>query len=627
MTRTGSYARRCATRDAPLVPRLAINVVAVVLHNAERSRPVISQLSLTRVPDVSSTSGIRANAARLASLPGIAVVVLAGVSPFEIPLTRFGAGFTLTTLEVAVACALGVAAATLLVTRQQVAWRTPITGAAAACLAVLTMAALFAPADRGNALRFVGRAVAGAGIFVLVLNACAKRATARAFVSTLVAAGVVVSVIGILEVAQVRPVLQGLTAFRPGFHVVGGQLRATSTLFYPTIASMYLEVIFALGLWLLVDPQPDTRTRRAVVFAALTIVAAGITATFTRAGLVAVIGAVILAAAFHYLKSRTLDSTVGQLAALGLVITGLVVLSRSPDVLLARLRTEGSQDWYGATYLAPQTLRLRTGADYQIPVTLENDGRVAWDSSSEPMFAMSYHWLRENGESVVEFEGWRTPFPAPVEPGARITLPVNIQAPGEPGTYVLVWDVVHEHRAWLSTEGVTPARSLVHVEGERVSSAATTMSQLPRGTSRPNRRALWRAALQIAVDRPLTGVGPDNFRKVYGAYLGQTAWDTRVHANNMYLEILAGAGVFGLAALLWLVVSAGLALVHQWRSALAPEAGARAAFCAAWLVIAGHGLVDSFLSFTTTYVTFAIAAGLAFSPAIAMQESGRAHRV
>ena len=44
---------------------------------------------------------------------------------------------------------------------------------------------------------------------------------------------------------------------------------------------------------------------------------------------------------------------------------------------------------------------------------------------------------------------------------------------------------------------------------------------------------------------------------------------------------------------------------------------------AAWLVIAGHGLVDSFLSFTTTYVTFAVAAGLALSPGlIASSEPG-----
>ena len=56
-------------------------------------------------------------------------------------------------------------------------------------------------------------------------------------------------------VLQVPGVLDILTVFRPGFHVVGGQLRATSTLFYPTIASMFLEVAFAAGLWLMLEPS------------------------------------------------------------------------------------------------------------------------------------------------------------------------------------------------------------------------------------------------------------------------------------------------------------------------------------------------------------------------------------
>jgi hypothetical protein len=48
---------------------------------------------------------------------------------------------------------------------------------------------------------------------------------------------------------------------------------------------------------------------------------------------------------------------------------------------------------------------------------------------------------------------------------------------------------------------------------------------------------------------------------------------------------------------------------HASDSALAASAAA----LAAWVIIAGHGLVDSFLSFTTTYLTFAMAMGLAFS--------------
>ena len=84
----------------------------------------------------------------------------------------------------------------------------------------------------------------------------------------------------------------------------------------------------------------------------------------------------------------------------------------------------------------------------------------------------------------------------------------------------------------------------------------------------------------------------------------------------MYLEVLAGAGLPGLAALLWLV-GRGWSSRSRGRTITAPRdrVFAATAFLAAVSVIAGHGLVDSFLSFTTTYLTFAIVAGVAFSRA------------
>jgi O-antigen ligase len=109
---------------------------------------------------------------------------------------------------------------------------------------------------------------------------------------------------------------------------------------------------------------------------------------------------------------------------------------------------------------------------------------------------------------------------------------------------------------------------------------------------------------------------------VYGAYIGDVRWDPRVHANNMYLEVLAGGGVIGLASLLWLVAASGYALWIRWSRATPLVAPAAAAFAATWLAITTHGMVDSFLSFTPTYVTFAIVAGLAFSSG-----SGHADRV
>ena len=53
-------------------------------------------------------------------------------------------------------------------------------------------------------------------------------------------------------------------------------------------------------------------------------------------------------------------------------------------------------------------------------------------------------------------------------------------------------------------------------------------------------------------ERPLIGVGPDNYRLIYGPYAGLAHFDPRVHSNNMYLEMLAGGGLAGGLAFLWL---------------------------------------------------------------------------
>ena len=70
------------------------------------------------------------------------------------------------------------------------------------------------------------------------------------------------------------------------------------------------------------------------------------------------------------------------------------------------------------------------------------------------------------------------------------------------------------------------------------------------------RSVLWQTALTIAREHPLLGIGPDNFRHTYGRYLGLAAWDARVHANNSYIEVLAGMGAIGVVALAWLLFAA-----------------------------------------------------------------------
>jgi O-antigen ligase len=121
------------------------------------------------------------------------------------------------------------------------------------------------------------------------------------------------------------------------------------------------------------------------------------------------------------------------------------------------------------------------------------------------------------------------------------------------------------------------------------------------------------------VARPLLGVGPDNYRLLYGRFSTIAHADPRVHSNDMYLEVLAGMGIAGVLACGWLAFTALRSAIVAARS---PLGLGIAAACAA---IAVHGLVDAFLAFTGTYVLIAVTLGLA--TACEQDDTGHAHRV
>ena len=107
------------------------------------------------------------------------------------------------------------------------------------------------------------------------------------------------------------------------------------------------------------------------------------------------------------------------------------------------------------------------------------------------------------------------------------------------------------------------------------------------------RSSLWQAAAKMFAEHPL-GVGPDNYRLEYGKYLGASHWDTRIYSNNLYLEILTGSGILGVAAF-------GLVMLSvRWR--LEPA-------CLSIAVFFVHGLVDVFLMATPIYFAFWILMG------------------
>ena len=544
-------------------------------------------------------------------VPPASLMLVAAVSPFERPLPGSLAGFTLTTLELSVLAALVTGAAAALRGGSPVTWRTPITIPALALVVCALVASVTAPEFRANSFRSAGRLMAALLLFTLAANTVTSHRLARQVIATLLGAAALVGAIAVLELAQVPLVLDALKLFRPGFHVVGGQVRATSTLFYPTITSMYLEVAFALGLVWIASSR--------LAFVALALTGAGIIATFTRAGLVTMTMSLLIYGGLIYYKrlgNRTGEGAwTGEhtrLAALAALLLALVMVSRSPQMLVTRMSTDVSQDWYGASYEAPKTLTLRPDSFTDVPVTLSNRGWLTWQSTQTPVFALSYHWLSIDTEDVVVYDGVRTAFTNPVEPGEDVTVQARVRAPGYPGTYLLVWDIVQEGRTWLSLEGVFPGRTIVKVEGTAVGGPLPTRGRMPTGVMRMPRSVLWSTALQISAEHPVLGIGPDNFRLTYGRYLGLAAWDSRVHANNTYLEVLVGMGAIGAAALLWLIVAAFRSTLARLRAADLDTMPLVAAATAACVAIAAHGVVDSFLTFTSTYVVFALAAGLLY---------------
>ena len=101
------------------------------------------------------------------------------------------------------------------------------------------------------------------------------------------------------------------------------------------------------------------------------------------------------------------------------------------------------------TSIAPQ----RAGARTTARVVLENGGAATWRSRGDVGLQLAYHWLDSFGNAI-HWDGHRTAFPRPVGPRETISLEVELEAPRPPGRYVLAFDLVEEHRFWLSELGV-----------------------------------------------------------------------------------------------------------------------------------------------------------------------------
>jgi hypothetical protein len=101
---------------------------------------------------------------------------------------------------------------------------------------------------------------------------------------------------------------------------------------------------------------------------------------------------------------------------------------------------------------------LRVGETVRIPVSVKNTGTVPWPAFGfrdlSPVH-LAYHWLDETGR-MYQRDGERTGLPHVLAPGEEISLRAIVQAPAQPGRFILRLTMLQENVAWFDARGAKP---------------------------------------------------------------------------------------------------------------------------------------------------------------------------
>lgn len=462
------------------------------------------------------------------------------------------------------------------------------------------LAALLAPVHADLALKFALRMVVMAGYAWLV---AASPTGHRPALWALAGVAALTAVVALAEGAGVRRLDPLLNVFREMPFNVAGSRRATAFTEYPNLAAAFLMYGLQAAIGLMVG-------RRSFPWVSVPFVAlcgAAMLFTYSRGALVATaIGLLALAALLARRPPRR--AAWPPLAAVGVLGLCAGSFAQAGEIFRLRLGSEGTGRWYLAQYEPSQThLQIRPGDLVTTPVRVTNAGRKTWLVSEK--FHLSYHWWNQDQQFVED--GDRTFLPHDLPPGQSVLLQAVVRAPSREGQFLLVWDMVHEHTTWFSGQGVKP-----RVVTARISATPAEPSAAPPASTvaadvgwQPGRWELWRLALAMWKARPLVGVGADNFRWLYGPYAGRSVWDTRVFANNLYLEAAADSGLLGLVAIVGVLSTAAYAAARALGAPAEANPVAAAAF-ALVVAIAAHGLVDYLLATTAHYLVLALAVGI-----------------
>lgn len=125
---------------------------------------------------------------------------------------------------------------------------------------------------------------------------------------------------------------------------------------------------------------------------------------------------------------------------------------------------------------SPQS--LPAGDTAVLAIGARNLGKQAWSATNDRTIRyavqVSYHWRRESEHRFVVWDGIRSWLPVNVYPGEVVRFDTEIITPEEPGSYVLVLDLVQQGVGWFQEHGgqvlkipvwVAPKKGCLRLEG------------------------------------------------------------------------------------------------------------------------------------------------------------------
>jgi O-antigen ligase len=417
----------------------------------------------------------------------------------------------------------------------------------------------------------------------------------------LVVGGVISALFGFAEFFGLN--LNGIFKEKPTN--AGAFLRLSGSFSYANIAAMYYEMIlaFAVGGWFVSLRKGKPWLITLLWLVACIILLEAIFLTYSRGAWLGLLGSLLL---IGFIARRLFILL--SVLALGLWFFTFIF---SPLMSL-RLTPYSDQEWYRAQY----TYQLPSSFDrcekFVLNVTVTNTSPFTWEKSGQYKINLTYHWL-DADKNVYRFAVASSDLTNDLPPNSRQTLLIDLYVPEKTGDYFLVWDMHQANISWFSLKSAKyePIPVMVLGDDTKACSNSTPTNnyryppKLPDVLGSPSREQLWQAAVSMILERPLGGFGAGNFKFNYQNYIvpKPEAVLARVHANNVYLELLSGIGILGFTALggfFWWVIRK--LLITVWKEKVVSVIDF---VCLGVLVMwLAHGILDSFLEPHATAILF-----------------------